>query len=106
MLRTNIQSSEQTKPINLIFVWLPKQNPSVNPSNPNFNIDFELINAQNVEVVLINLLGQKVKEMNRGTRSSGFNTTAINTDGISRGHYLMDLTIGGSQTTTKVQVVR
>lgn len=77
-----------------------------NPSRADFNIDFELTNTQTVEVSIINLLGQKVKEMNLGTRSSGFNTTTINTDGISPGFYLMDLTIGGSHTTTKVQLVR
>lgn len=77
-----------------------------NPSDAYFNIDFELTNAQTVVVLLINLLGQKVKEMNLGMRSSGFNTTTITTDGMSPGFYLMDITIGGSHTTTKVQVIR
>ncbi len=77
-----------------------------NPSDANFNIDFELTNAQTVEVSLINLLGQKVKQMNLGMRSSGFNTTTINSDGMAPGVYLMDMAIGGSHTITKVQVIR
>lgn len=77
-----------------------------NPSDVNFNVDFELTNAQEVEISLVNLLGQKVKEINLGMRSSGFNKTTIDTDGMAPGFYLMDISIGGSHTTTKVQVIR
>lgn len=77
-----------------------------NPSTENFNIDFELMNAQSVEISLTNLLGQKVKSISLGMQNSGFNKTAISTDGISPGFYLMDITFGESRTTTKVQLLR
>ncbi len=77
-----------------------------NPSNNQFTVDLELINAENVTIDLINLLGQSVKSFDYGTRSAGLNREYIDINDLPEGVYLMNITVGNNQGTAKVQVIR
>lgn len=77
-----------------------------NPTNNQFTLDLELTQAENVTVDLVNIVGQVVKTIDLGTRSAGLNREYIDVNDISEGIYFMNLTVGGTQGTVKVQVVR
>jgi hypothetical protein len=47
-----------------------------------------------------------VKSIDLGTRSAGLNREYIDVNDLSEGIYFMNLTVGASQGTVKVQVVR
>jgi uncharacterized surface protein with fasciclin (FAS1) repeats len=77
-----------------------------NPTNNQFTLDIELTQTENVTVDLVNIVGQVVKTIDLGTRSAGLNREYIDVNDISEGIYFMNLTVGGTQGTVKVQVVR
>ncbi|MFT4772183.1 MAG: hypothetical protein ACI9D1_002219 [Cryomorphaceae bacterium] len=77
-----------------------------NPTNNQFTVDIELNASERVTVDLINIVGQVVKSIDLGTRSAGLNREYIDVNDLSEGIYFMNLTVGGTQGTVKVQVVR
>jgi len=77
-----------------------------NPTNNQFTVDIELNASERVTVDLINIVGQVVKSIDLGTRSAGLNREYIDVNDLSEGIYFMNLTVGASQGTMKVQVVR
>jgi uncharacterized surface protein with fasciclin (FAS1) repeats len=77
-----------------------------NPTNSQFTVDIELNAAENVTIDVINVMGQVVKSVDLGTRSAGLNREYIVVNDLSEGIYFMNLTVGATQGTVKVQVVR
>ncbi len=77
-----------------------------NPTNNQFTVDIELNASERVTVDLINVVGQVVKSVDLGTRSAGLNREYIDVNDLSEGIYFMNLTVGATQGTVKVQVVR
>lgn len=77
-----------------------------NPTNQQFTVDLNLVNAERVSIDLVNLVGQTVKAVDLGNRSTGLNREYIDVSGLPTGFYLMNITVGESQVVTKVQVVR
>lgn len=77
-----------------------------NPTNQQFTVDLNLMNAERVSIDLVNLVGQTVKAVDLGNRSTGLNREYIDVSGLPTGFYLMNITVGDSQVVTKVQVVR
>ncbi|MCZ4408942.1 fasciclin domain-containing protein [Cryomorphaceae bacterium 1068] len=77
-----------------------------NPTNNQFTLDIELNASERVTVDLINIVGQVVKSVDLGTRSAGLNREYIDVNDLSEGIYFMNLTVGATQGTVKVQVVR
>ncbi|MCA1750176.1 MAG: fasciclin domain-containing protein [Cryomorphaceae bacterium] len=77
-----------------------------NPTNQQFTVDVNLVNSERVSIDLVNLVGQNVKSIDLGNRSSGLNREYIDVSGLPTGFYLMNITVGDSQVVTKVQVVR
>jgi uncharacterized surface protein with fasciclin (FAS1) repeats len=77
-----------------------------NPTNNQFTIDLDMLESDNVTIDLINVIGQSVKSVNLGTRSVGMNRTYMDVNDIPAGFYIMNITVGGSQVSTKVQIAR
>jgi uncharacterized surface protein with fasciclin (FAS1) repeats len=77
-----------------------------NPTNNQFTLDLELNASERVTVDLVNIVGQVVKSVDLGTRSVGLNREYIDVNDLSEGIYFMNLTVGDTQGTVKVQVVR
>ena len=77
-----------------------------NPTNNQFTIDLDLTTSNRVSVDLISLTGQLVKGLDLGNRSVGLNREYFNITDVAAGFYLMTITVGDSQVTTKVQIAR
>lgn len=77
-----------------------------NPTNYQFTLDVDLLSAQRVTVDLVNIMGQVVKSIDLGQRSSGLSREYIDVNGVPAGFYLLTVTVGNSQTVSKVQIVR
>jgi hypothetical protein len=77
-----------------------------NPTNNQFTIDLDMLESDNVTIDLINVIGQSVKSVNLGTRSVGMNRTYMDVNDIPAGFYIMNITVGESQMSTKVQIAR
>lgn len=77
-----------------------------NPTNNQFTVDIELNASERVTVDLVNIVGQVVKSVDLGNRSAGLNREYIDVNDLSEGIYFMNLTVGDTQGTVKVQVVR
>lgn len=77
-----------------------------NPSNNQFTVELELDATKEVTIDIVNVVGQVVKSIDLGTRSVGLNREYIDVNDLSEGIYLMNVTVGTTQGTVKVQVVR
>lgn len=77
-----------------------------NPANNQFTVELELDATQEVTIDVVNVVGQVVKTIDLGTRSAGLNREYIDVNDLSEGIYMMNITVGATQGTVKVQVVR
>lgn len=77
-----------------------------NPSNSQFTVELELDATNDVTIDIVNIVGQVVKSVDLGTRSVGLNREYIDVNDLSEGIYFMNLTVGATHGTVKVQVVR
>lgn len=75
-----------------------------NPFNGNTQIDVNLSESTNMSVVVINITGQKVYEMNYGTQSAGTHTISISSDNLASGVYFYTVYAGNSSVTKKMIV--
>ncbi|MEM9051217.1 MAG: fasciclin domain-containing protein [Bacteroidota bacterium] len=77
-----------------------------NPTNNQFTVDLELTEADRVTIDIVNVVGQVVKTVDLGNRSVGLNREYIDVNDLSEGIYFMNLLVGDSQGTLKVQIAR
>jgi len=73
-----------------------------NPFNGNTQIDVNLTQSTNMSIVVINITGQKVFEMNYGTQSAGNHTISISSDNLASGVYFYTVNAGNSSVTKKM----
>jgi hypothetical protein len=62
-----------------------------NPVTNVSSVKFELANASNVEMVLYNIVGEKVRVVNLGSRSQGIHEVTLNKGGLSAGMYILQI---------------
>ena len=72
-----------------------------NPVADFGTIYFELESSSNVTVLIYNLSGQIVQDINKIDLNEGANTLSINTSELSRGTYIVKLTADNLSKTTK-----
>jgi len=78
-----------------------------NPANDIVSMELEMLSSERITIDFVNMLGQVVKTVDLGRRSTGLNREQVNIDDMADGFYLMNITIGDSdQLTHKLQVVR
>jgi uncharacterized surface protein with fasciclin (FAS1) repeats len=77
-----------------------------NPANQQFTVDMTLAQQNRVSIDIVNLLGQTVLSRDLGQRSAGLNREYIDISALSRGFYLMNITVGDSQVVSKVEIVK
>lgn len=75
-----------------------------NPFNGNTQIDVNLIKSTSMSIVVVNITGQKVYEMNYGTQSAGNHTISISSDNLASGVYFYTVYAGNSSVTNKMIV--
>lgn len=77
-----------------------------NPANSVMNVELEMVTSERISIDFVNMLGQVVKSVDLGQRSTGLNREVIDIQDMADGFYLMNVTIGNDQLTHKLQVVR
>jgi uncharacterized surface protein with fasciclin (FAS1) repeats len=77
-----------------------------NPANSMMNVELEMVTSERISIDFVNMLGQVVKSVDLGQRSTGLNREVIDIQDMADGFYLMNVTIGDDQLTHKLQVVR
>jgi uncharacterized surface protein with fasciclin (FAS1) repeats len=77
-----------------------------NPANSLMNVELEMVTSERISIDFVNMLGQVVKSVDLGQRSTGLNREVIDIQDMADGFYLMNVTIGNDQLTHKLQVVR
>jgi endo-1,4-beta-xylanase len=65
-----------------------------NPFNPSTTIEFALPERSDVRLVLVNMLGQVVKEVARGSYEAGYHRVRLDASGLASGPYLYRLQAG------------
>ena len=75
-----------------------------NPSNTSTNVSFELNSENNVVVSIVDLAGKNVYFNNLDNLKVGTHNLAINTDHLSNGVYMLNLTTNGVSSTQKLVV--
>ena len=81
--------------------------PYPNPFNPEITFSFELVNRSNIDLIIYDVLGRKIKSFNRNQLKSGrhkLNWNATDNTGVavSTGIYLYEFKIGTEKRTGKV----
>lgn len=71
-----------------------------NPSLDNFNLEYQLVNPAEVMIDVLNMTGQKIKEVNNGVQLSGKHVLELND--LARGIYLVRLTTPDKVMTTRI----
>lgn len=77
-----------------------------NPASNVMNVELEMVTSERISIDIVNMLGQVVKSVDLGQRSTGLNREVIDIQNMADGFYLMNVTIGNDQLTHKLQVVR
>ena len=81
--------------------------PSPNPVSGQATVQFAVKKSAEAEVVLYDVLGQKVRTLYRGTPQAGQSTPlTVETDGLPSGVYVMQLRADGQTQTQRLTVVR
>ncbi len=75
-----------------------------NPFTTNTQIDVNLDKASNLSIEVINITGQKVYEMNYGTKNSGTHTLNLNAGNLANGVYFYTVRAGKTTVTKKMIV--
>lgn len=73
-----------------------------NPFTGTTQIDVNLTKSSQVSISVINITGQKVYEMNYGTKSTGTHTIDFNGSNLSSGIYFYTINAGSSTVTKKM----
>ena len=77
-----------------------------NPFNPTTSISFELNKAQNVSLVVYNLLGQQVLNLVNDKLESGHHRINVNAANLASGIYLYRLTTNSQSLTKKMTLIK
>jgi len=75
-----------------------------NPAKNNTEIAVKLTENSNVSVVITNLMGQRVMEINKGMLTSGKHNISINTSNLSSGIYFYTVTANNNSVTKKMVI--
>lgn len=77
-----------------------------NPANNQVAVELQMTESDDLTIDVVNILGQNVKSFDFGTRSAGFNREILDVNDLSEGMYILNITVGDDQATTKLQINR
>lgn len=75
-----------------------------NPITTDAVVDFNLFESNNVEIILVNALGQVELKKNLGKMNSGLQTYSMNAKSLSNGLYFLNIKIGDKAFTKKIAI--
>ena len=74
-----------------------------NPSNGNFNLQFDTVSSDKVKLQLFDITGRLVRELNYANIAARF-SESVSFENTSKGLYLLKITNGSKQTTRKLLI--
>ncbi len=77
-----------------------------NPFNPSTTINYSIQNSGNVQILVYNLMGQKVVELVNETKSAGSYNVTWNASGVASGMYYYRLEANGQTLTRKMTLIK
>ena len=77
-----------------------------NPFNPSTKIDYSIPEKSNVQIIIYDILGNKVKELVNGFRDSGKYTVELNASNLTSGIYFYRLQAGNYTETKKMILLK
>jgi len=77
-----------------------------NPANNQVAVELQMTESEDLTIDVVNILGQNVKSFDFGTRSAGFNRELLDVNDLPEGMYILNITVGDDQATTKLQITR
>jgi hypothetical protein len=75
-----------------------------NPSNESATLKFELNNNETVSINVVNMLGQRVLNLNSAKAAAGQHSVSLNTNELPSGIYLVNVTVGNKSGNVKMVV--
>ncbi|MGQ9845913.1 MAG: T9SS type A sorting domain-containing protein [Bacteroidales bacterium] len=102
MFTETISASSGVNDIKAYNFSVSQNNP--NPAKNNTEIAIELAENSNVNIVITNLMGQRVMEINKGMLTSGKHNISINTSSLSSGIYFYTVTANNNSITKKMVI--
>lgn len=75
-----------------------------NPMANNATVNFNLVESNNVDIVLVNSLGQVVLNETLGNMSAGEQSYLLNAESLSNGLYFLNIKVGENTITKKVSI--
>ena len=104
MIRMNISNATGVQELNQTDFLLAQNYP--NPCDNLTMIKFELQNSNEVQLIVRNLIGQEMDNVNFGNQTVGNHTIKINTSRFAPGIYFYSLIVGEKEVTKKMVVSR
>lgn len=77
-----------------------------NPTAGNTTISYELANAGNVTFEIVDITGQKVFELNEGSRAAGLHNIVLDTEEFAAGMYHYTLIVDGHRVTKSMMLTK
>ncbi|MCX7955150.1 MAG: T9SS type A sorting domain-containing protein [Bacteroidales bacterium] len=100
---TILASCENSKLTNNIYSFNVSQN-TPNPAKQSTNLTITLKESANVNIVITNIVGQKVMLIDKGKLNAGKHTITINTNNLPSGIYFYTVNANGESITKKMIV--
>ncbi len=77
-----------------------------NPTRDQLNLEFELAQDSDLNIVLINALGQEVEKVSNGNTAAGFHNLQVSTANLASGTYFVRFQNGNKVSTQRFVVLR
>ncbi len=77
-----------------------------NPAKENFNLEFELAAAADMNISISNALGQTIRQVQSGNMSAGAHILNINSNELANGTYFITLNQDGKMSSHRFNVLR
>lgn len=74
------------------------------PAKNNLNVSFTLNSSSNAKIEIMNVLGEKIKIIDKGNLAAGKNETIISTEEFKNGVYILRVITNGKSSETKFVV--
>jgi hypothetical protein len=75
-----------------------------NPANASVNLNYTLVQNDEVVINIYNSIGELVSTENKGVIAAGVNTTVVNTESLANGMYMVELVTGSAKSVSRLVV--